>query len=47
MQPPLSCGVAVDPPEALNNALHRGRAWTVEVPQNSNKPLLSLLHAIL
>ena len=31
MQPPLTCGVEVDPAEALDNPAVRGRQWTVEV----------------
>lgn len=31
MQPPLTCGVDIDPPDALNNPAVSGRFWTTEI----------------
>ena len=39
MQPPLTCGVDIQPPEALNNPTVPGRLWTVEVAMPMEKIL--------
>ena len=39
MQPPLTCGVDIQPQEALNNPAVPGRVWTVEVAMPMEKVL--------
>ena len=44
MQPPLTCGVDIQPQEALNNPSVPGRLWTVEVAMPIQKILEHSLH---
>jgi len=44
MQPPLSCGVKINPENALNNPTVKGNHWTVEVGMPISKILEATLH---